>query len=65
MFEINENLSWKIREKRAKNRLALFEAAEQIGVSRQTLRFIEDGRKKKVQKKVYKKLVDWMLNEKI
>lgn len=62
MFEISEELSWKIRQKRAKERLKLFEAAKQIGISRQTLRFIERGTKKIVQKTVYSKIVDWLLD---
>ena len=63
MFEISNELSWQIRKKRAFNLLSISEAAEQIGISRQTLRKIEVGKLKRTKKTVFIKLTDWLLVE--
>ncbi|MEG2937548.1 MAG: helix-turn-helix transcriptional regulator [Vagococcus sp.] len=63
MFEISNELSWQIRKKRAFNMLSISEAAEQIGISRQTLRKIEVGKLKRTKKTIFIKLTDWLLVE--
>lgn len=65
MFEIGKEFSWRIREKRARERISISEAAKQIGITRRTLSLIESGQKGEVKKTTYKKLVDWLVNEKI
>lgn len=64
MFEIGKEFSWRIREKRARERISISEAAKQIGITRRTLSLIESGQKGEVKKTIYKKLVDWLVNEK-
>lgn len=61
MFEISSEMNWKVREKRAKFRLSLSEASEEIGISRQTLRHIENEKQKFVRKTVFVKLTDWLM----
>jgi DNA-binding XRE family transcriptional regulator len=65
MFEIGKDFSWRIREKRARERISISEAANRIGISRRTLSLIESEQSNKVKRTVYKKLVDWLVNEKI
>lgn len=65
MFEIGEDFSWRIREKRARKRLSVSAASVEIGISRRTLSLIEVGGEVRVTKTVYKKLVDWLVNGKI
>lgn len=65
MFEVTDELNWKIREKRAKNRLSMIAAARQIGICRQTFKLIESGERIRVRKTVYEKLVNWLINEKM
>lgn len=55
----------KIRERRARKRLTLQEAAIEIGISRLTLGNIENEKRLVVKKTVYVKLIDWLVNEKI
>lgn len=65
MFEVGKDFAWRIREKRARERVSICEASEQIGISRRTLSLVESGKKDKIKKTVYKKLVDWLVNEKV
>ncbi len=62
MFEISQVMNWKIREKRAKRRLNLTDASKEIGISRQTLRHVENEQQKEVTKTVYEKLVNWLFS---
>lgn len=62
MFTISDEMSWKIREKRAKERLSMTFASVQIGISRVTLGQIESGQKKEVKRTVYEKLVNWLFS---
>lgn len=62
MFEISEEMNWKIREKRAKERLTMAFASTQIGISRVTLGQIESGQKTQVKRTVYEKLVNWLFS---
>lgn len=62
MFEISEEMNWKIREKRAKERLTMDFASTQIGISRVTLGQIESGQKTLVKRTVYEKLVNWLFS---
>lgn len=62
MFEISDDFSWRVREKRAKKRLNLKLAAIDIGISRQTLSQIESGKKKYIKKNVYEKLTNWWIS---
>lgn len=64
MFEISEAISWQVRKRRAYKRLQVSEAANDIGISRQTLRKIESGELKKTTKTVYVKITNWLLEEK-
>lgn len=63
MFEITEDISWQVRKKRAKERLTIQEASKQIGITRQTLRLIENG-SYLTKKSVFVKLTNWLLTEK-
>lgn len=63
MFEISTDLSWQIRKKRAFNMLSVSDAADEIGISRQTLRKIESGKLEKTTKTVFVKLTDWLVKE--
>jgi DNA-binding XRE family transcriptional regulator len=65
MFEIGKDFKCRISEKRGRERLSICIAAEQIGISRRTLSLIEADRKIFIKKTVYKKIVDWLVNEKI
>lgn len=62
MFEISQVMNWKIREKRAKRCLNLTDASKEIGISRQTLRHVENEQQKEVTKTVYEKLVNWLFS---
>lgn len=55
----------KLRERRARKNITLFEAAKEIGVSAKTLGMIENEQRRTVKKTVYEKLIDWLVNEKI
>lgn len=63
MFEISQEMNWRIREKRAKYRLNLTNAAKEIGISRQTLRHVENEKQKLVRKTVFVKITTWLLND--
>lgn len=62
MFEINNELNWKIREKRAKERKTVTKAATEIGITRTTLSQIESGKRSKVQRNVFIKITNWLLS---
>lgn len=64
MFELDNEMAAKIRERRARKRLTLQEAANEIGISRLTLGTIESEKRRVVKKSVYQKLIDWLVNEK-
>lgn len=65
MFEINTEMAAKLRERRARKNITLGVAACEIGISAKTLGRIENEQLLLVRKTVYKKLVDWLVNEKI
>lgn len=65
MFELDPEFIAKLREKRARKNITLEKASYEIGISRRTLGEIERERKLIVRKTIYKKLVDWLVNEKI
>lgn len=64
MFELDLEMIAKLRERRGRKNLTKLEASKQIGISSKQLGLIENERLKAVQKTVYMKLVNWMLNEK-
>lgn len=63
MFELNSEMSAKLREKRARKNITLELAAKEIGISSKTLGGIENEKIISVRKTVYKKIVDWLINE--
>lgn len=65
MFDINSEMAAKLRERRARKNITLEEAANEIGISRVTLGFIENERRTVVRRTVYEKLVNWLVNEKL
>lgn len=64
MFEISKSISWEVRKKRAFLMLTMIEASSEIGISRQTLRKIENEELKRTTKTVYLKVTNWLLNNK-
>lgn len=64
MFELDLEMIAKLRERRARKRLTLTEAANEIGISRLTLGNIENEKRIWVKRIVYEKLVNWLVNEK-
>ena len=64
MFEIDIEMAAKITERRARKKLTLNQASKEIGISARTLGMIENEKINSVKKTVYKKLVDWLINEK-
>lgn len=62
MIEVTEQLSWKVREKRAKLRITATKAAKEIGISFETLAGVESGEKTKVKRTVYEKIVNWLFS---
>ena len=64
MFEIDRVFALRVRERRALTRLSVTAAASEIGISRRTLTLIETGQLKRISKKVYQKLIRWMILEK-
>lgn len=64
MFELDVEMAAKLRERRARKNITLEEASQEIGISRRTLGQIENEKILSVRKTVYKKLVDWLVNEK-
>lgn len=65
MFELDSEMAAKLRERRARKNITLGSAAYEIGISAKTLGMIENEQLQSVRKTVYKKLVDWLVNEKI
>ena len=64
MFEIDKEMAAKLRERRARKNITLQFAASEIGINRMTLGKIENEQIKSVRKTVFKKLIDWLVNEK-
>lgn len=65
MFEIDTEMAAKLRERRARKNITLDQASLEIGISRRTLGKIENEQLLLVRKTVFKKLVDWLVNEKV
>lgn len=65
MFEIDSEMAAKLRERRARKNITLNQAAAEIGISRLTLGDIENEKRVRVYRKVYEKLVNWLINEKM
>lgn len=65
MFELDLEMIAKLRERRARKNITLANAANEIGISSKTLGRIENEQILSVRKTVYKKLVDWLINEKV
>ena len=65
MFELDLEMIAKLRERRARKNITLEKASYEIGVSAKTLGRIENEKLLCVRKTVYKKLIDWLVNEKI
>ncbi|MDT1958676.1 helix-turn-helix domain-containing protein [Carnobacterium divergens] len=65
MFELDLEMIAKLRERRTRKNITLEDAADEIGISRVTLGRIENEKNLSVRKTVYKKLVDWLINEKV
>lgn len=65
MFEIDKEMAAKLRERRARKKITLLEASKKIGISFKTLGLIENEKRRVVKKTVYKKLIGWLINEKI
>lgn len=63
MFELENNFSWKVRRKRAKEMLTKTEASNVIGISRKTYSLVETGQLTKISRTVYEKLVNWLLDD--
>lgn len=61
MFELTQEMTAKIREKRARKNITLEMAAKEIGISRLTLGAIENDKRPAVRKTVYQKLMTWLL----
>lgn len=64
MFELDLEMIAKLRERRGRKKLTIEEASKEIGISRRTLGQIENEKILSVRKTVFKKLADWLLNEK-
>lgn len=65
MFELDLEMIAKLRERRARKNITLFQAAAEIGISTKTLGLIENERRTEVRRTVYEKLVNWLINEKM
>lgn len=65
MFGLDSEMAAKPRERRARKTITLGAAACEMGISAKTLGLIENEQLLLVRKTVYKKLVDWLVNEKI
>lgn len=63
MFEIDEFLSIKLREIRARKNITLQKAALEIGISSKTLSLLENDQLSRIKKTTYKKLTDWIMRE--
>lgn len=64
MFELDLEMIAKIRERRARKNITLAQASKETGISAKTLGKIENEQVLSVRRTVYKKLVDWLVNEK-
>ena len=65
MFELDLEMIAKLRERRARKNITRGAAADEIGICAKTLGKIENEQILAVRKTVYKKLVDWLINEKV
>lgn len=63
MFVIDENLSSKLREIRARKNITLQQASKEIGISSKTLSLIENEMLVKVKRTTYEKVTKWIINE--
>ncbi|HDZ8675247.1 TPA: helix-turn-helix transcriptional regulator [Staphylococcus aureus] len=63
MFGIDENLSSKLREIRARKNITLQQASKEIGISSKTLSLIENEMLVKVKWTTYEKVTKWIINE--
>ncbi|AWQ66950.1 helix-turn-helix domain-containing protein [Staphylococcus aureus] len=63
MFGIDENLSSKLREIRARKNITLQQASKEIGISSKTLSLIENEMLVKVKRTTYEKVTKWIINE--
>ncbi|WP_242359580.1 helix-turn-helix domain-containing protein [Lactococcus petauri] len=61
MIELGNEISTKLREKRARKKITLLEASKEIGISSKTLSLIENDKLIKVKKTIYQKLVEWLI----
>ena len=64
MFKLDLEMIAKLRERRARKNITLEQASAEIGISRKTLGEIENEKILRVQKIVFIKLVNWLVNEK-
>lgn len=65
MFDLDLEMIVKLRERRARKNITLASASKEIGISSRTLGKIENEQLFIVQKSIYKKLADWLINEKV
>lgn len=65
MFDINPEMAAKLRERRARKNITLYQSAAEIGISEKTLGRIENEKLTVVRRTVYEKLVNWLINEKM
>ncbi|HDE4337177.1 TPA: helix-turn-helix domain-containing protein [Staphylococcus aureus] len=63
MFSIDEKLSSKLREIRARKNITLQQASKEIGISSKTLSLIENEVLIKVKRTTYEKITKWLINE--
>lgn len=61
LIELNIEIYVKLREKRARKNITLQEASNEIGISSKTLSLIENERLTKVKKSIYRKLIEWLI----
>lgn len=61
LIELNIEIYVKLREKRARKNITLQEASKEIGISSKTLSLIENERLTKVKKSIYRKLIEWLI----
>ncbi|MCO4331985.1 helix-turn-helix domain-containing protein [Staphylococcus hyicus] len=63
MFSLDEKLSSKLREIRARKNITLQQASKEIGISSKTLSLIENEVLIKVKRTTYEKITKWLINE--
>ncbi|HDP1994723.1 TPA: helix-turn-helix domain-containing protein [Staphylococcus aureus] len=63
MFSVDEKLSSKLREIRARKNITLQQASKEIGISSKTLSLIENEVLIKVKRTTYEKITKWLINE--